>query len=346
MDIRKIKLLFGKFKDIVNEEISLMDEKGYILDSTDFEKIGEYDTSWSFVNASDEIISTRDGLYYRVNDNYGRNLLISAKGNKPENEMLLKIIGLSLSEKLKDIKLEDFIKGIMVSEFAKDEIVGLCSKFDLKYDSKSKVIVIKISEEIIDHAEDIIRNMYGDVILIRINNNTLSLIKIINKDNEYDDLEQNIYDTIFSELLYEPDIGVGVTCENLGQLHDSYEKANILIKLGRDFSENKKIHRYKDLIIPIVLNDLDPWNLKKILAYTDCNMEGILKDKELLLTSSKFLENSLNISDTARKLYVHRNTLIYRINKIQNITGLDLRSFKDAVIFNIILSGKKYLNNN
>lgn len=346
MDIRRIKLLFGKFKNIVDEEISLMDEKGYILDSTNFEKVGEYDTSFSSMNISNEIVLIEDRLYYLINANYGKNFVISVKGNKHENGRLLKIIGLSLSENLNDLTMEDFIKGIMVNEFAEDEIIGLCSKFDLKYDSKAKVVVVKVSEEIIDDAEDIIRNMYSDEILIRINNNTLTLIKIIHNDQEYDNFEQNIYDTIFSELLYEPDLGVGVISENLGQLHDSYEKANILIKLGKDFSENKKVHRYNDLILPIIIDNLNPANLKDILSYTDCNIESILMDKELLLTATKFLENSLNISDTARKLYVHRNTLIYRINKIQNITSLDLRSFKDAVIFNILLSGKRYLNRN
>lgn len=344
MDMRKIKLLFGKFKNIVDKEICLMDEKGYIIDSTNFEKVGEYDTSFGCVNISNKIMTIKDRLYYLINANYGKDFLISISGNKAEDRRLLQIIGLALSENLNDLTLEDFVKGVMVKEFAKDEIEGLCSKFNLKYDSRAKTIVIKVSEEIIDDAEDIIGNMYPEEILIRLNNSTLALIKIINQDQKHDNFEQSIYDTIFSELLYEPDIGVGIIAVNLGQLHNSYEKANLLLKLGKTFSENKKIHRYNDLILPMMIDNLNPLNLKNILLYTDCNIESILMDKELLLTATKFLENNLNVSDTARKLYVHRNTLIYRLNKIENITSLDLRSFKDAFIFNILLNGKRYLN--
>jgi len=344
MDIRRIRLLFSKFQNIVDEEISLMDNNGYIIDSTNLEKIGEYDAVLKYEDINRGITSIEDRLYSLIDTDYGNNLIISIKGTSTENHKLLQIIGLFLSENLNSLTKEDFFKGIILKEFDRCEIKDLCNKFNIKYDSTAQVVVIKLSEDVIGDSESIITNMYQDEILIRLNNNTLAFIKLTNNDDEHDEIGQGIYDTIFSELLYEPRIGVGIIAENLSLLHESYEKANILIKLGEIFSQNKKIYYYNDLLLPILIDNVDASKLKDILGFANCGIEGILMDKELLLTATQFLENNLNISDTARKLYVHRNTLIYRLNKIQNITGLDLRSFNDAVNFNILASGVKYLH--
>ena len=66
-------------------------------------------------------------------------------------------------------------------------------------------------------------------------------------------------------------------------------------------------------------------------------------DQETIITIQKFFENSLNVSETARKLYVHRNTLVYRLDKIYKLTGLDLRLFDDAIVFKVAMMVKKYL---
>ncbi|WP_432663301.1 helix-turn-helix domain-containing protein [Wukongibacter baidiensis] len=345
MDIRKIRHLFGKFQNIIKDEISLMDDRGYVIYSSNLDRVGEYDTSFNYEETNNGIISINNKLYYSIHTNYSNNLIISIEGNKPENKRLLQVIALFLSENLNKLTKEDFIKAIILKELSDDDIKELSSKFDLKFDSQTKAIVIKLSEETIDEAYSVITNMYPDEILIRLSNNTLTFIKIINNNKDYDDLEQSIYDTIFSELLYEPNIGVGIIAHNLSELYESYEKANLLIKLGSKFAEDTKIYHYNDLLLPMLIDNVEESRLKDIMNCANSNVESILLDKELFLTGTKFLENNLNISDTARKLYVHRNTLIYRLNKIQNITGLDLRNLNDAIKFNILMLGLKFLQN-
>ncbi|WP_432408121.1 PucR family transcriptional regulator [Wukongibacter sp. M2B1] len=346
MDMRKIKHLFSRFQNIIDDEISLMDDRGYVIDSSNPEKVGDYDTVCSFIEIDNEILSMNDKLYYSIHTNYGNVLIISINGNRVENRRLLQLIALFLSENLNNMTKEDFFKGVIQKEFNHDEIRELSSKFDLEFDSMANAIVIRLSEEIIDEAYSVITSMYPEEILIRLNSNTLIFIEIINSDHDYEDLEQSIYDTIFSELLYEANIGVGVVAQNLSYLHESYEKAKLLIELGIRFTDSKKIYYYNDLLLPILIDNIDESKLKEILDCTNSNVKSMLLDKELFLTSTKFLENNLNISDTARKLYVHRNTLIYRLNKIQNITGLDLRSLNDAIKFNILMVGYKFLKMN
>lgn len=343
MDIKRVRRLFARFQNIIDEEISLMDDKGYIIDSTNSAKVGDYDTSLNYKEINDTILSIEDRLYYFINTRYGKDLIISIKGNTIENRKLLQVVGIFLTDNLNNLTKENFVKGIILREFEKDEVKGLCSKFNLEYDSKAEVIVIRLSQDIIDDAESILNNMHPQDVLIRLSNNTLAFVRIVNDNEDSYALGQSIYDTISSELLYEPTIGVGTIIRNLSFLYESYEKANLFIRLGKRFIHYKKVYSHNDLILPIIIDNLDIGILKEVAKFSNCNLEDILIDNELILTATKFLENNLNISDTARKLYVHRNTLIYRLNKIQNITRLDLRNFKDAVNFNMLMTVMKYL---
>ena len=68
----------------------------------------------------------------------------------------------------------------------------------------------------------------------------------------------------------------------------------------------------------------------------DVDDKEIFTDKEMTDTAEEFLDSSLNVSETARKLYLHRNTLIYRLDKIEKETGLNIRKFSDAITFRLI----------
>ena len=74
------------------------------------------------------------------------------------------------------------------------------------------------------------------------------------------------------------------------------------------------------------------------------NTGAVALDEDTLDTINRFFENNLNVSETARKLYVHRNTLVYRLEKVKKITGLDLREFEDAILFKVAVMVKQYLN--
>ena len=109
------------------------------------------------------------------------------------------------------------------------------------------------------------------------------------------------------------------------------------------FDPDKTIVRYDNLGIA---------RLIYLLPTPLCEMflrEGVKKgsidslDQETLFTIQRFFENNLNVSETSRKLFVHRNTLVYRLEKIKRLTGLDLREFDDAIVFKVALMVKKYL---
>ena len=138
-------------------------------------------------------------------------------------------------------------------------------------------------------------------------------------------------------------IGIGSVTAHLRELADSYKEAQVAIEVGKVFETEKTIITYENLGIGRLIYQL-PTTLCEIFLNEVFKKNSIDSlDQETLFTINKFFENNLNVSETSRKLFVHRNTLVYRLEKIKKLTGLDLREFDHAIIFKVALMVKKYL---
>ena len=138
-------------------------------------------------------------------------------------------------------------------------------------------------------------------------------------------------------------VGIGTVALHLRDLAKSYKEANIAIEVGKVFDTEKYVINYENLGIGRLIYQL-PTTLCEMFLQEVFKKNPIdALDKETLFTIHKFFENNLNVSETARKLFVHRNTLVYRLEKIKKLTGLDLREFDDAITFKVALMVKKYL---
>ena len=163
---------------------------------------------------------------------------------------------------------------------------------------------------------------------------------------EVEDLEKiamTIEDTLKSELRIKTIIGIGTVAEHLRELADSYKEAQTAIEVGKVFDTEKSIMHYENLGIGRLIYQL-PTTLCEIFlreVFKKNSLDSL--DQETLFTINKFFENSLNVSETSRKLFVHRNTLVYRLEKIRKLTGLDLRQFDHAIVFRVALMVRQYL---
>ena len=138
-------------------------------------------------------------------------------------------------------------------------------------------------------------------------------------------------------------VGIGTVATHLRDLAKSYKEAQIAIEVGKVFDTEKCIINYENLGIGRLIYQL-PTTLCEMFLLEVFKKNPIDSlDEETLYTIHKFFENNLNVSETARKLFVHRNTLVYRLEKIKKLTGLDLREFDDAITFKVALMVKKYL---
>ena len=156
-------------------------------------------------------------------------------------------------------------------------------------------------------------------------------------------LARSIVDTLGSEFYTRVVVGIGTIVSSVKELSKSFKEAQVSLEVGKVFDTEKSIVSYNNLGIARLTYQLPTTLCEMFLkeVFKKGSIESL--DHETLFTIQKFFENNLNVSETSRKLFVHRNTLVYRLEKIKKLTGLDLREFDDAIIFKVALMVKKYL---
>ena len=196
---------------------------------------------------------------------------------------------------------------------------------------------------------ELLQSMYPDTqqdFVINVNETDIALVRQVPADTTGEELTRvgrTIEERLKSELFVRTTIGIGTISEHLRELANSYKEAQVAIEVGKVFDTEKTVINYENLGIGRLIYQL-PTTLCEIFlseVFRKNSIESL--DQETLFTINMFFENSLNVSETSRKLFVHRNTLVYRLEKIKKLTGLDLREFDDAIIFKVALMVKKYL---
>ena len=197
---------------------------------------------------------------------------------------------------------------------------------------------------------DVLSSLFPDKIqdfVLSINESDIAVVKQITHSTTAEELEKiarNMEDTLKNELYIKCVIGFGTVAGHLRNLADSYKEAQTAIDVGKVFDTEKTIINYENLGIGRLIYQL-PTTLCDIFLSEVFKKNTIdTLDQETLFTINKFFENNLNVSETSRKLFVHRNTLVYRLEKIKKLTGLDLREFDHAIVFKVALMVRKYLS--
>ena len=138
-------------------------------------------------------------------------------------------------------------------------------------------------------------------------------------------------------------IAYGTIVTEIKEVSRSYKEATMALDVGKIFFKEKDVIAYSVLGIGRLIYQLPIPLCKMFIKEIFENKTPDQFDEETLTTINKFFENSLNVSETSRQLYIHRNTLVYRLDKLNNMTGLDLREFEDAITFKIALMVVKYM---
>ena len=181
-------------------------------------------------------------------------------------------------------------------------------------------------------------------VLISMDTHTAALIKSTVSMEDIEDLRQlanAMQETVISETGLPVTIGIGQTTRRAGELHQSYRQARRAIEIGRIYRQNETVHIYSSLLLERFLSDIPPETAEHYHGLLFNRSTSRLFSEEILSTVEMFFRKDLNLSDTARQLYIHRNTLVYRLDKVQRQTGLDLRKFDDAVTFKMLMEMKK-----
>ena len=173
------------------------------------------------------------------------------------------------------------------------------------------------------------------------NEGQIVFIKFIEDEmSEYQsstDYAEFIRQSIYEEMGVSVKIAVGGVVKTIAELSLSYLQAESTFRMCGVLGSKGDIHSFKEFVLIKMLEDLPKYKLSENLqTLMDAGAKEIFSDEEMIATAEEFLENSLNTSETSRKLYLHRNTLIYRLDKIEKATGLNIRKFSDAITFRLI----------
>lgn len=244
----------------------------------------------------------------------------------------------------------DVYRRALRGELSGSELEALCHEHQLPDDLKRCVLVFHIVQTDNDRAYDLLRDitpMQDRDVLIDMDRHSVVLLKDMSEDDTMEELTQfaqALQETLMGETAHQMTVGIGRSRHTIDELRESYAEARRAIEVGRSFKPEESIFVYSRLILERFLMEL-PQDISAYyhsLLFNRKNQR--LFNEEMLYTIDMFFKKDLNLSDTARQLYIHRNTLVYRLDKVQKQTGLDLRSFEDAVTFKILMELKKVGN--
>ncbi|MDR0947049.1 MAG: helix-turn-helix domain-containing protein, partial [Ruminococcus sp.] len=244
----------------------------------------------------------------------------------------------------------NFIKNIVLDNVLPGDIVVKARELHLGGDVSRAVLLIRVVSVGDVSAFDVIQNLFPDKskdFVLNITDTDIILVKEVKPNTENKDLEKlakTISDTLSGEFYTRVNVGIGTVISAVKDLARSFKEAQTALEVGKVFDTEKAIVSYENLGIARLIYHLPTPLCEAFLAevFKKGSIESL--DHETLFTIQKFFENNLNVSETSRKLFVHRNTLVYRLEKIKKLTGLDLREFDHAIIFKIALMVRKYLS--
>jgi len=342
-------------KVITRIELCVMDAEGKVLATTEVDKVYEYNLAViDFIGSQAESQLVQGYQFFKVYDDHMVEYIILAKGEAEDVYKIGKIASFQIQNLLvayrERFDKNNFVKNLLLDNLLLVDIYNRSKKLHISTDVKRIAYIIEIKEEKENNVLEVIRNIFPSKskdFITEVDEKKIILVRELEEtdgEEEVDSIAKMIRDTLNSEAMKSVYIAIGTVVKDIKDVSRSYKEAKMALEVGKIFYKEKKIMSYSRLGIGRLIYQL-PIPLCKMF------ITEIFKDKspndfesETLTTINKFFKNSLNVSETSRQLYIHRNTLVYRLDKLQKNTGLDLRVFEDAITFKIALMVVRYMN--
>ena len=243
----------------------------------------------------------------------------------------------------------NFIKNLLLDNLLLVDIYNRAKKLHIETDVKRIVFIIETKTEKDTNALETVRTLFSSKtkdFITAVDEKNIILVKEIKPSETYEDMRKTakvIVDMLNTEAMSSVNVAYGTIVNEIKEVSRSYKEAKLALDVGKIFYSDRKIIAYSNLGIGRLIYQLPLPLCKMFIKEIFDGKSPDEFDEETLTTINKFFENSLNVSETSRQLYIHRNTLVYRLDKLQKSTGLDLRVFEDAITFKIALMVVKYM---
>ena len=244
---------------------------------------------------------------------------------------------------------DNFIKNLLLDNLLLVDIYNRAKKLHIETNVKRVVFIIETQMEKDGNALETVRSLFSTKtkdFITAVDEKNIILVKEVKPGETYSDLEKTanmILDMLNTEALSKVNVAFGTIVNEIKDVSRSYKEARMALDVGKIFYSTKNVVAYSNLGIGRLIYQLPLPLCRMFIKEIFDGKSPDDFDAETLTTINKFFENSLNVSETSRQLYIHRNTLVYRLDKLQKSTGLDLRVFEDAITFKIALMVVKYM---
>lgn len=334
-----IKFFVKSIIEKINVNFSVYDANGQFLAGRG-EKLETLPLTFNSIKAVEELNKTFFGFKYK-----GRNYVGSIDGVNDiakNYAFLIRELAECVTPKDYSLSKTEFYEALLSGELNTAQVDHYLRKFSMK-DTPAFVMILSIDTAHCEEVKNLIENIgseSGDFI-VELGANQFAFVKLVDEqDEEYHSAYE--YAEFLKQSIYEESgaivrIAIGGKVKNAAELCTSYSQAVAAVRMRNTVNAKGEIHSYKEYVLVKMLEDLPKFTRGEYLeTLMDSGAREIFDDEEMVNTAEEFLENSLNVSETSRKLYLHRNTLTYRLDKIERATGLNIRKFSDAVTFRLI----------
>ena len=340
-------------KGISKVDFSVLDTEGKELASTLDNAQERNSAVISFVESPADSQVIQGCQFFKIFDEHQLEYILLANGGSDDVYMVGKIAAFQIQNLLIAYKerfdKDNFIKNLLLDNLLLVDIYNRAKKLHIDTEVRRVIFIIETKHEKDTNALDNVRTLLGNRtrdFVTAVDEKNIIVVKELEPNDGHAELEkiaENMYTLLKEDGEEDILIAYGTVVGDIKEVSKSYKEAKLALDVGKIFFSERSVIAYSALGIGRLIYQL-PVNLCKIFIeeiFGD-NVPMDL-DEETLNTLNKFFENNLNVSETSRQLFVHRNTLVYRIEKIQKSTGLDLRSFDDALTFKIALMVVNYM---
>lgn len=348
-----LKTLLDGIKAIARIDLSLYDPEGNRITSTEMITDQDEEHARDFARSDADTQSFGETCFIKIRDKNSLMFILSAAGAEDQTLVYLKLAAFQIQSMVaynKDrFDKNHFMKNIILDNLLSVDILERAKKFHIENEQKRVVFQIEVPEETESTALELLRPLYGDNgsgFLFRTDEKHIVYVRNMEADEDVETLgtvARNILDAIHQEEQPRCYVSYGKPVGELRELSRSYKEAGLAMEVGKIFKSEDDITAYEKLGIGRLIYQLPVTLCRMFLneIFTDMKPEDL--DEETVATIKQFFEDSLNISEASRNLYIHRNTLVYRLDKLQKNLGLNIRNFDDAMTLKIALMVDEYL---
>ena len=340
-------------KGITRIDFCVMDTDGKSLASTFSEQADYEEEVVSFVDSPADSQVVQGYQFFKIFDEHQLEYVLLANGGSDDVYMVGKIASFQIQNLLVAYKerfdKDNFVKNLLLDNLLLVDIYSRAKKLHIQTEVKRVALIIETDNARDSNVLEIMRTFFGSNskdFITAVDENNVIVVKDLSEGDsakEIDRAASAIAAFLEKENYRDVRIAYGTTVGEIKDVSRSYKEARMALDVGKIFFGERNVIAYSELGIGRLIYQLPIPLCKMFIKEIFDGKSPDDFDEETLTTINKFFENSLNVSETSRQLFIHRNTLVYRLDKLQKSTGLDLRVFEDAITFKIALMVVKYM---